>query len=297
VPNSAFNRNFDFDMANREGKFALVPDALLGYAPSPYVLANYGNFGYTLTRINDPGFPIQIDVGLIGDSIIGSQLLFKNLDRLLAAQKLNFSSMGLHGYNTVQEALYLEHRIKKFPKTLVLGFCLNDFIPSIVLVPGGFLQKQKFMEGAIEPIGEVNRFYFNISALYRLVVTSFHFLTSAELQDRSYAVKKNQGKVKKALARMQQLSKEHNSNFIVVIYPFLGSSEPWAEQAHQAVLHMLAELNIKYLDATSILSGVSPQLLRRQPEDIVHPNSFAEGLVAQKLIAKFPAEFGLGPKQ
>lgn len=76
-------------------------------------------------------------------------------------------SSGIPGYNTLQEAHYLEKHIGVEADLVVLGFCLNDFLPSMVVVAGDRFKKGDFAFSKIDPLGDVSPFLFEHSVLYR----------------------------------------------------------------------------------------------------------------------------------
>lgn len=105
--------------------------------PSSAVEMEYGVAGFDAERRRWDGTARdrtgeRVEVALVGDSLAWSELvsvadsLAARLEEALGATH-RVSSFGVSGYDTVEEAIYYEHRVRPHaPDVVVVVFCLND---------------------------------------------------------------------------------------------------------------------------------------------------------------------------
>lgn len=271
-----------------------VPDKVLGYAPGP-LWSSYrgGRYGYQNGKEYDGDTAPKTDVAFLGDSIIQFHFLADEMRDLLPKDRYRVWNAGIGGYNTIQEQVYLETRITRWPQILFIGFCLNDFIPSMT-VSGNDSAHAAFHNQIFEPIGEVSPWLFRNSALYRQLIllkmrAKLINIYSPEMVERNRSVVKN------ALARTQALAAQKKMRVILVIFPYLGdyAKIPWLTRAHETVLRIAHELNMPTLDTHELLRPYPFEKLRFNQSDSVHPSRFAHSLIARELINQYGQELGL----
>jgi hypothetical protein len=121
-----------FDEQLRERFF--VPDPVAGYVPGPG-WAPAGRHGLLNGAEYDGQTAPATDIVVLGDSLVQDRALGRALQARLAGTAARVWSAGIGGYNTLQEAYYLEHFVGIDPDVIVLAFCLNDFNRSMVVAP------------------------------------------------------------------------------------------------------------------------------------------------------------------
>ena len=276
-----------FDDQLRQGLFVADPE--LGYRPGPVWGAN-GRYGFRNGAEYDGTREPATDVVVLGDSLIQDLAFGDALERDLAGRGARVWSAGVGGYNTLQEAGYLQRYVGIEPDVLVLGFCLNDFARSMVVVAAG-LDAGRFVTTTFEPVGDVYPFWFRHSALYRLIEAAW-FVHRTRDQFSPAGVRRNRGNVHRGLAIMKRYAHRRGIPFLVVLYPHLSDEPvPWLAEAHRRALRLFANLRLRYIDMTDDYTARGLATLRRTPDDVVHPSAEAHALAARKLLEAFPDAF------
>ncbi|HTZ11030.1 MAG TPA: SGNH/GDSL hydrolase family protein [Candidatus Margulisiibacteriota bacterium] len=278
------------------GKY-IVYDEVLGFVPGPGWRGRNGRYGfqngseYYMTA--EDGIS---DIIILGDSIIQSRDLEHSLKYLLRGIRFRVWNAGVGGYNTIQEAYYLLKYIKINPDMIILGFCLNDFTPSMTIIPDSF-GKKRCARLLFEPLGSVNPVLFRHSALYRFLKVRLMHLPTNEGLYTPASVVNNRRIVKTGLEMINQYCLERKIPFIVLIYPYLEvyskEDEAWLKQAFLSVTEILEELKIKYLDLHQAYGQGDLRKFKRSLHDRIHPNMLGEFIAGRELIGKFYPEFGL----
>lgn len=112
----------------------------LVYEPRPesVVEMEYGVAGFDAERRRWDGAPAEpprdrTRVALVGDSLAWSEMvsvsdsLAAHLEDRLGAEAYEVSNFGVSGYDTREEAIYYEHRVRPHhPAIVVVVYCLND---------------------------------------------------------------------------------------------------------------------------------------------------------------------------
>ena len=267
-----------------------VPDPELGYRPGPGWTGTQGRFGFRNgAEYDDGGIEPILDVAVLGDSLIQDGELGNALRTRLAPIGARVWVAGIGGYNTLQEARYLERWITRVPDVLVLGFCLNDFARSMVVVARG--KRARFVSPDFEPLGGVNPFLFEHWALYRLVQAAL----LSKRDRRQYTpegVRRGADGVRRGLEQMREYSRARHLPFVVVLYPHLEPTETgWMAEAHREARALLSELAIPFVDLGPVYAARGPVELRLKPDDVVHPNQEGHDLAADTLLAAYPDVF------
>jgi lysophospholipase L1-like esterase len=275
-----------FDEQLRAGMF--VADPVVGYVPGP-AWAPAGRHGFRNGAEYDGSSEPATDVVLLGDSLLQEGELGKAMQTRLAGKPARVWVAGIGGYNTLQEAYYLEHRITLDPDVLVLGFCLNDFSRSMIVV--GSADDGKFVAPDFEPLAAVNPFLFRTSALYRLGQAAL----MARLVERQFSpegVRANRENVRRGLERMQRYAEARGAAFLVILYPHLVERElPWQHEAHLQAQAIFAELHLRYVDVSDDYAARGLLALRRKDDDPVHPSAEGHDIAARRLLQDFPEVF------
>jgi lysophospholipase L1-like esterase len=282
-------RTSDANASQRElGNGYLIPDPVLGFAPGPAWEGPTGRRGFQNgAEYGDLGRDAT-DVVFLGDSIIQSRLLQSALNQFLTGTSDRTWNAGIAGYNTLQEAYYLEQRIALDPDVLILGFCLNDFLPSMSVA------REQMMQNLFEPIGVVSPFWFQTSALYRLVKLRTIAFGSGDLWSPE-TVQRNRWLVAEGLARMRRYAGDHDATLLVVVYPYLSAEDDYLKTAHETVLAILQDLDIAFVDMKAVYRdrGAALDRLRKTPDDFVHPNAEGHMIAAIEIARRLAPQLGV----
>lgn len=273
-----------------------VADERLGFRPGPRWRGTAGRLGFQNgAHYGDLDEP-RIDVALLGDSVIQSRDLARALRARLAERGVRVWNAGIGGYNTVQEAEYLERFVRLRPDALVLGFCLNDFLPSMTVVAHG--AGRRMAQQAFEPIGTVSPFWFRRSALYRLVRLRGIELRRGGLWSPE-TVKRQTGAVREALARIARWARERDAALLVLVYPHLVAEDAYLRAARLRALAILEALAIPHVDLAADYAALGLDLaaLRRTPDDVVHPNADGHEVAARAVVRRLGPVLGLTPSE
>ncbi len=128
-----------------ENIYMRSPIAGLVYEPRPSsaVQMEYGVAGFDAEGRRSDGSARaelggRVDVAMLGDSLVWSEYvavddsLPAQTEAALGSEGFRVSNFGVSGYDTAQEAIYYEHRVRPHhPDVVVVVFCMNDlFIAS-----------------------------------------------------------------------------------------------------------------------------------------------------------------------
>jgi lysophospholipase L1-like esterase len=278
-----------FDRQLRRRHF--VPDPVAGYVPGP-AWAPDGRRGFMNGSEYDGHAEPATEIAVLGDSLVQDRALGRALQARLAGTAARVWYAGIGGYNTLQEAYYLEHFVGLDPNVIVLEFCLNDFNRSMVVVGGA--DDGKLVAPDFEPIGAVNPWLFDHSALYRLGQSALIARRTGG-QYSPEGVRANRDNVRRGLARIQRQAQAKGAALRVILYPHLEEPQPWEREARVQALAIFAELGIASTDVTDEFARRGWMALRRTPEDPVHPSAEGHAIAAERLLEAFPDVFPLGP--
>jgi lysophospholipase L1-like esterase len=278
----------------------LVPDRVLGFAPGPTWEGPTGRRGFQNGAEYGELGREALDVVFLGDSVIQSRLLQSALNEFLTGTSARTWNAGIAGYNTLQEAYYLEQRIALDPDVLILGFCLNDFLPSMSVTRDhsdgyGPMTQERMTQNLFEPIGVVSPFWFQKSALYRLIkLRTIAFLGSGDLWSAE-TVRGNRWLVAEGLARVRRYARDHDATLLVVVYPYLTAEDPYLKTAHETVLAILRDLDIAFIDMKAVYRdrGDALERLRKAPDDVVHPNAEGHMIAAVAIARRLAPQLGV----
>jgi hypothetical protein len=262
-------------------KASFIKDDLLGYIPAMGVNSSYNEYGvrhnnYTLSK--PEGWRRTL---FMGDSIIGYGFTQRALQELTEGKPIEYWNAGVFGYSTAQEVIFYKRFNRPVkPNLVVLGFCLNDFDGTPVLLlhnEGGNVMVSPYLGQEY-----YNAWLFKNSVIYRLYLSAkAGFTGRAGLE----------GDVKKYLAELKGISQEDDFNLKVVIYPILKTEADWPRSyllQHEQIIRVLKELGIVYYDLKPLLN----ETLKSHPVkwvqltegDYFHPSQQFSGIIAKHLL-------------
>lgn len=262
-------------------KADFIKDDLLGYIPVMGVNSSYNGYG-----VRHNNYAIAKAEGwrrtlFIGDSIIGYGLTQRALQELTEGKLIEYWNAGVFGYSTAQEVMFYKRFNRPVkPNLLVLGFCLNDFDGTPVLL----LNNERGNVMVSPYLGQeyYNPWLFKNSVIYRLYLSA-----KAEYTGRPGL----EDDVKKYLAELKGISQEDDFDLRVVIYPILKTEVDWPRsylKQHEQIIRILKALGIVYYDLKPLLN----ETLKSHPlkwvqmteGDYFHPSQQFSGIIAKHLI-------------
>jgi lysophospholipase L1-like esterase len=273
-------RNSDQDLTR-----ALTVDPDFGFRP---ILGNniYTEYG---TAVRD-GYDLEKRPGItrllfIGDSVTARGKIIQALKDLYGEHIYEYWNAGVESFNTVQEVnFYKKFNAPVQPDHVILTFSLNDFEAT----PVAFLNNDNKIVVYVpnSPQRRLFPWLFQHSYLYRLLLGVL-----LKGQQGTEAIARA---IQSSLRELHQLLREDNVDLTVLVLPSFRTYDQWTEQelsAHQQILRILEEENIRYFDLFAPFQNAIQQGVRVQehPGDAWHPSGeisevFAEYLFEHRLF-------------
>jgi hypothetical protein len=226
------------------------------------------------------------DSFMFGPGVRDEDTYLRRLERALGGVEV--LNGGVEGYNTRDEVASLERRwLALAPDLVLVGFYLNDayndaaFLNQgqelgLSLKPSG-LARYSYIWDLVQHARELRRTQRRIEDYYR----GPYFRSGGE----------GWAECKRALARLEALSRERGFRVALVIFPELhrlDGSYPF-EEIHALVAKTARELSIPTLDLLPAFRGRGAEQLWVHPTDH-HPNEIAHGLAAEAIAGFLRAE-------
>lgn len=273
-----------------EGRY--VPDPELGYVPGPNWSEGQGRLGC----LNGAEFDLSKknrDLLLLGDSLLQSRICERAVKNRLEYKGFRVWTVGIGGYNTLQEALYFEKYVTLKPETVVLEFCMNDFLPPMVVVSSDKWNRGEFAFNTVHPLSTVSPFLFKNSALYRFIKIKSIAKDTTSMYSADF-VRKNRKLVIEGLQKLKDVCARGGSGLYVIVYPHLSNPEKeWEAEARKQILQILPEMNIPFVDVHDEYYAHGIEKLRQDKEDTVHPNLTGHRIATKKLFDTYGAKMGV----
>ncbi|KIX13851.1 SGNH/GDSL hydrolase family protein [Dethiosulfatarculus sandiegensis] len=258
-------------------------DLELGYKPLYGPQYAYSELGALHNNFEFKKKPGTVRVVFSGDSITAYGFTEEALAELNPDPNYEYWNTGVWGYSTWQELRYFERYGRKLkPDVVILGFCLNDWDGTPVLLR----DKDGKVTIANLHLGETyfNYWLFKHSTIYRIFLS-----VMASFTERAGTVES----VGKKLAQFLAYAKEDGFAFRVVVYPELDHLDKWDEsyvRQHRQILEILKELKIPYYDTApllgKLLKGKDRAWARMKPDDHFHPSRAFSRDIAKELLAR-----------
>ncbi|MFH1459000.1 MAG: SGNH/GDSL hydrolase family protein [Candidatus Omnitrophota bacterium] len=206
------------------------------------------------------------------------------LEQLLNKQKqekyFEVWNCAVPGYNSIQ---YCNATTKQWinfdPDLVIIGFCLNDFGTTPILV-----REKGALIGYFpnrEIITKVNPFLLQHSALYRILVIKILSLKHSESKDIIKISAKKFYETKKILDKK-------NIELLIVIFGFpknFDSYELYFKQSYSAIKKIIADYDINYIDMVPAFEANGPKSFVLFEGDEIHFNKKASTLIAEKIYS------------
>jgi lysophospholipase L1-like esterase len=312
---------------NTDLVYELVPGAE-GRAWGSRVAINSDGF-------RDRDYAVEKRVGTYRIAVIGDSITFaarlpaeerypERLESKLRAggKRVEVLNLGVGGYDTLQEVVFLEQvGLKYRPDLVVVGYCINDAgvhsanrkyirrlqryasaIYRIRLVQFLAIQRDKYSETREFFAADDDEVFrrlngsriVDVSEDGELVALMGRLATYLESRGslqahpflRWYSSAVRVGKLRYALERLGDLAERHGFEVKLVIIPYLNE-EPHGEGyrlAHDVVRHEATRVGFVVLDAYPEFEAEGMATLRLDGKSAIHPNSRGHEIIANRLF-------------
>ena len=217
----------------------------------------------------------------LGDSTTANSDYVNILERLLnekeAEGEFEVWNCGVMGYNTAQYCQALEEKWLKYnPDMVIVGFCLNDFDTTPLVIREHNQLIGYFPYREILP--EVNPFLLRYSALYRFIIMKLFFSKGEHYND---AIKQ----VRLSLRETKRLLAAKDVRFLIVILGIVERMEDsrWREN-YMEIKKIIKDYHIESLDIVPLFEKNGPETLRWLIQnDKIHFNKKGSQIVAEAI--------------
>ncbi len=290
-------RSFD-DNFNNENCFK--PSSDLGFEPVwgncsfPEILEEQ-NDSKVLGDEDDDTFKIMI----LGDSNTNRANIGKPLEDniismgIFKEKKVQVVKIGVESYNTKQEvSLFQDHLTKLNPDLLIIQFTLNDFdFSPVVLNLDG---KLTFMSSPEEPSIKLNKFMFEKSSIYRVLLFK-NILLDKKFENAGPSTEVWNSKLasmNKSLDTLEHISSQNKTDLLFVIYPIFGKSQ-WTGELN-TIKVLLNNRSIPYVDMVeeSLPYGGPEAYEQKDTTDKLHPTRDFDNLVVNSIGSYLMKTYG-----
>jgi lysophospholipase L1-like esterase len=222
----------------------------------------------------------------LGDSTTANEdwvrFLEESLNRNSKDRKFEVWNCGVTGYNLLQYCRAIQEKwLACDPDMVIIGFCLNDFDTTPLVVREGDVMVGYFPSREILPIA--NPFLFKHSALYRFIMMRIFFSTPRGDPENIINASRN---YRNYLQQTENLLSAKKVNFLIVILgltkEFSQCPQQW-QNSYKQIKELVREYNIDSLDMVPVFQSNNPISLMR--EDELHFNEKGSQLVAQEIYA------------
>lgn len=286
IPVSYFFKEANFKVSQSLG-YELVPNSILGT----------NNLGMLDKQRNIEKSEDTYRIICLGDSTTAStdstQIVYSGmLELLLNKNKSNKQfevwNCAVPGYGSIQECnALLEKWIKYEPDIVIVGFCMNDFDTTPIVVREGDDLVGYFPFSEISR--KINPVLLKYSAVYRK-------LLSDQLRKQKIYVERDVLNITQELFKKVKWELEDkNISFFVVI---LGLPKKFAEysvkewEQYQKIKDILLSNKIDFIDTVPVFEINDPASLILKKNDEVHFNTKGHTLVADEIFLFLKKKYG-----
>jgi lysophospholipase L1-like esterase len=278
-------------VTGEEAMFKISPDKILLYEwknfPQQVILDKPENvfrivvLGDSVTNSHFPGWRLQEYYPAVLQDLLNSRQ---------SRQTYEVINAGVPGYNTQQEAEYLQNKWKDYnPEMVILGYCAaNDRAVRRKIIQhkeGVYCSdvRENYPFVRVFPYG-MSEFLMRKSAIFRLVnlllVESAYknnwkaVLNRIEYFDRS-------SETKDAIKKIQKICSKADIDLLVVIFPRLDFQN---SEETDWIVNVCREQGVNYISCYEIFKDTGFEKLKVSAKDICHPNKLGHRLVAQRIF-------------
>lgn len=219
----------------------------------------------------------------VGDSTTATSSYVNILQELLG-KKYAVLNYGTPGYGIMQYCRLIKDRcLDKHPDIIIIGFCLNDFVTTPILVREGSRFTAYWPHKEIKPKASV--FFLLHSALYR-----FLFLKLAFCKNENTYKDIIFQEAKKKLQEIKEEADRIDTRIILVIFgypiPFDEYHPYYGKRSYDEIKRITKELKLESLNLVpnfTSLTSHDPDKLKVSPNDTIHFNKKGSKIIAQEI--------------
>ena len=214
----------------------------------------------------------------LGDSTTANSEYVKILEMLLnkdTDKKFEVWNCGVAGYSTLQQLRALRHKWLRYnPDMVIMGFCLNDFDTTPIVVKENGNLVGYFPHKEILP--KVNPFLLKHSAIYRFIIARLLF----SKKDDNDIVELSRSYIQKT----QELLSAKGIQFLIVILGIPERIENSSMKENYVVVKSIIEdYNIEFINIVPLFKKNNPESLKFLPDDNIHFNREGSQIVAEAI--------------
>lgn len=268
------------------------PSGTLGYELVPNSKLGTNSLGMLdkERRKNKPGGIYRIMC--LGDSTTANSQYVSILEELLNENKkepgFEVWNCGVMGYGILQYCTALKEKWLRYnPDMVIIGFCLNDFDTTPLVVKEHRRLVGYFPHREISP--QINTFLLRHSAFYRFMVMKIFFsekdatMIENRIKQASYSLKE-----------VKDLLSAKKISFLIVILGLPERLDKYPsrhKRTYAEIKSIIKECKISSLDTVTIFENNNPESLRFLPGDELHFNRKGSRIVCEAIYAYLKQNF------
>lgn len=217
----------------------------------------------------------------LGDSTTANSDYVRMLEALLnrGEQRYEVWNCAVTKYNLIQYCRALKEKWIKFdPDMVIIGFCLNDFTPTPLVVKEDNRIVGYFPDEEVLPA--VNPFLLKHSALYRFIAAKLFFSKNVDYSEKMIQTSRAY------LRQTKDLLSAKNARFLIVILGltkrFEENPKTWRDNYVQ-IKQIINDYSINSLDTVPLFQQNNPESLMLHDE--LHFNQKGSTIVAETIYA------------
>lgn len=217
----------------------------------------------------------------LGDSTTANSGYVNSLEKLLNKNKkdrrFEVWNCGVSGYGLIQYCRALKEKwLHCNPDMVIIGFCLNDFDTTPLVIRESNHLVGYFPHKEVSP--KINPFLFEHSAFYRFIIMRLF------LSDKRDNYNSDINKVSRVyLKNMKDLLVEKKINFLIVIFGLVERFEDYApgrKEDYGEIRSIVKGLDIEFIDMVPVFEKNNPVDLKVRSTDELHFNQRGSQIIA-----------------
>jgi len=230
--------------------------------------------------VNDSGESFRVIC--VGDSTTDASSYVDFLQKKLNSSQHNLFDVhncGVSGYGIFQYCTAIQEKwIDADPNLIVIGFCLNDFVTTPLIVKKGNTYSAYWPHKEILPF--VSPFLLRYSYFYRYLFMALYFNNSDNGEHIYQQAEERIRAIKDALDR-----KEIECLVVIFGYPILFKEydEIYGKRSYVEIKRILSVTGIDFIDMVPLFEAFGPRKLRFEAGDDIHFNDSASEMIAAEL--------------
>lgn len=220
----------------------------------------------------------------LGDSTTANSEYVSNLEKLLNENKndrrFEVWNCGVSAYGVFQYCHALKEKWLHYdPDMVIIGFCLNDFETTPLVI-----RESDHLVGYFpykEILSEINPFLFEHSAFYRFIIARLFVFKKWDRNGDIFEISRSH------LKDVKDLLSERKIGFLIVIFGLVDKLEDYPSwmQNYKRIKAIIKDYNIKSIDMIPIFEANGPENLRLFENDEFHFNNKGSQVIAETIYA------------